>query len=549
MLTLRIIAGETAVSLNRSEVPLTQGRISIGRAPNSDVTLDDPAVSRLHCLIESDGDGCIVHDQSSNGVLVNNEKHPVGKGKSRRLSVGDRLRIGLYIVEICRAEDEADAQLSRFSALFSDKEAALPPPPSAFQRSFGKDDDFDAFPRSFDIQNDPPTAQLGRGVKLSWGDDHDGDDDHLAELGLAKPWRRESVPAADDHAPADVHVFVPPPLAREEAAPPFVAPPASSAGVIGDDWDDELDETWVNRPLPPPGDVPQAKAFIPPDDAPLDDIPDNILAPILTPIPIDDAGEEEITFDKNDVFSRSDTMDEPGPFHEPSPAVPPVAPEPPASHVEFIAPVAPPRPPADNAAELIAAFFEGVGASPPTGSSWGPEDMRRAGRLVREAVTGLAAVLDGRAAVRADLLGVSNTRWEADKDNNPLKFIRKQDELLQRALAPKTPDYLDGPAAVREALRDVRAHEMAMVNAVQTAGRSLVETFQPEKLKTRLEASGSFTGLFAVQRKARYWETYELLYASMARDLLDGVHAALGERIAQEYEHSLRELEKEEPGR
>lgn len=502
MLTLRIIATGSAAVLMRSEFPLTQGGISIGRAPNNDITLDDPAVSRLHCRIISDGDGCIVHDQSSNGVLVNNDKRPIGKGESRRLSNGDRLRIGLYVVEIRQAEDAPDAQLSRFSALFADKEAA---PPPAFQQSFKKHSGFEAFPGNLGFQDDPPTAQLAQGVKLSWGED-DEDDDPLTGGGAGKPWRRESAPAAADHAPADVHVFAPPPLVQQEPQPPSIATPAI-AGVIGDDWDEELDETWINRP-----------------------------------IPAIDPQEEQDAVKITGAFSPLDTVGEPSsPPYDPPP-IPPATLEAPATSA------APPPVPAADEAELIAAFFEGVGAPPPIGSPWGADDMRRVGRLVREAVTGLVAVLDARAAVRSDLLGAQMTRWEAEKDNNPLKFIRRTDELLQRALAPKAPDYLDGPAAVRDALRDVRAHEMAMVNAVQTAGRGLVETFQPEKLKTRLEASGSFTGLFAMQRKARYWETYELLYASMARDLLDGVHEALGQRIADEYQLSLRKLEKEEDG-
>ncbi|HRJ61711.1 MAG TPA: type VI secretion system-associated FHA domain protein TagH [Azospirillaceae bacterium] len=517
MLTLRIVDGETAVSLKRSDVPLKQGKISIGRAPNNDVMFDDPAVSRLHCVIEADGENCVVHDQSANGVLVNNEKSPLGKGRSRRLGAGDCLRISRYVIEIRLADEQPDAQLSRFSALFSDEETPRPPP--AFHRSFGEDNAAKAFPDMFAMDSAPPTAQLPRGAKLSWGDD---DDDPLINLGAQKAWPLGSPPTADDHAPADAHYFAPPPLVAQEADVPF-APAAAAGGVIGDDWDDELDETLVNRPLAPPR------------QPPLHDLPDDIFDPPPAPPPAPDADEKAGVCAEDDFLPRSGAAENV------------IEPAPPISMVDPASPI-PPPPSAGDETALIAAFFQGVGIPAPS-APWGVDDMRRVGRLVGEALTGLVAVLDARSAIRGDLLGVSNTRWEVGKDNNPLKFIRKKEELLQRALAAKTPDYLDGPAAVRDALRDVRAHELAMVNAVQTTGRGLVETFRPDNLKARLEASGSFTGLFAMQRKARYWETYELLYASMERDLLDGIHAALGERIAVEYENRLQELENDEEGR
>jgi pSer/pThr/pTyr-binding forkhead associated (FHA) protein len=62
--------------------PLSDGTIfldapvvSIGRDPSNDVVLEDPFVSRRHCLIKSLGGRYVIEDlNSSNGTYVNTER-------------------------------------------------------------------------------------------------------------------------------------------------------------------------------------------------------------------------------------------------------------------------------------------------------------------------------------------------------------------------------------------------------------------------------------------------------------------------------------------
>ena len=67
-------------------------RISIGRAPQSDVFLDDVTVSRDHALIERQGADLTISDQGSlNGTYVNRERI-----ERAQLHDGDELQIGKY---------------------------------------------------------------------------------------------------------------------------------------------------------------------------------------------------------------------------------------------------------------------------------------------------------------------------------------------------------------------------------------------------------------------------------------------------------------------
>jgi pSer/pThr/pTyr-binding forkhead associated (FHA) protein len=66
--------------------------MTIGRAPQSDVFLDDITVSREHARLERTPNGVVLTDQGSlNGTYVNRERI-----ESTRLSDGDELQVGKY---------------------------------------------------------------------------------------------------------------------------------------------------------------------------------------------------------------------------------------------------------------------------------------------------------------------------------------------------------------------------------------------------------------------------------------------------------------------
>jgi type VI secretion system FHA domain protein len=82
--------------------PMTGARFTIGRAQENDWVLPDPDqhLSRQHCVIERRGATYCVVDTSSNGVFVNGEATPVGRGSERRLGHGDRLQLGSYVIAV-----------------------------------------------------------------------------------------------------------------------------------------------------------------------------------------------------------------------------------------------------------------------------------------------------------------------------------------------------------------------------------------------------------------------------------------------------------------
>ena len=69
---------------------------TIGRSLRNDWILPDPDnfISSRHATIDFQGGIYYLADTSSNGVYINDEADPVGKGNPRRLFNGDRLRMG-----------------------------------------------------------------------------------------------------------------------------------------------------------------------------------------------------------------------------------------------------------------------------------------------------------------------------------------------------------------------------------------------------------------------------------------------------------------------
>ena len=91
---LRVIGGVTA----QPEFSIG-GAMRVGRAPESDVHLPDPSVSRIHALLDVQNGELIVHDGgSTNGTFVNGERID-----SKTLHPGDVVAFGKVALEVQRA--------------------------------------------------------------------------------------------------------------------------------------------------------------------------------------------------------------------------------------------------------------------------------------------------------------------------------------------------------------------------------------------------------------------------------------------------------------
>jgi len=181
---------------------------TIGRSLNNDWILPDPDkfISGKHATIDCKGGIYYLADISTNGVYVNNEHEPVGKGNPRRLFNGDRLFFGDF--EIAVTIDEGE-------------DLDMPPEPKTT-----------VVPDH--IEQLVPEEELKTGVQLLDEDEITGDDEF------------ESVLFAGDQSLTEVD-FEEPEVAEPAAKPPPIAEP-KRVEVTGQDlFDAFLDGLQISR--------------------------------------------------------------------------------------------------------------------------------------------------------------------------------------------------------------------------------------------------------------------------------------------------------------
>jgi predicted component of type VI protein secretion system len=101
-LQLEIVSEHAEIVGDDAVREFEEGGGTIGRSLQNDWILPDPDryISGRHAAIDYKGGTYYLADLSSNGVYINDEHEPVGKGNPRRLFSGDRLRLGDFEIVV-----------------------------------------------------------------------------------------------------------------------------------------------------------------------------------------------------------------------------------------------------------------------------------------------------------------------------------------------------------------------------------------------------------------------------------------------------------------
>jgi type VI secretion system protein ImpI/type VI secretion system protein len=232
----------------------------------------------------------------------------------------------------------------------------------------------------------------------------------------------------------------------------------------------------------------------------------------------------------------------------PTPTAPPPIPAPspftePADFSPRPAPSAAAAAPAPLAADaLLAAFLEGAGLAGAKPEN--PEAaMRALGAAFRATVSGIRQALIARASIKGEFR-IEQTMIRA-RGNNPLKFSADDDDALTALLGLGRRMDTPPAAAITDALRDMRLHELATMAAMQDAVRALLTQLDPTKLRAEAETTGMT--VLPAQKKARAFEAYEKLHDQITRALADDFDSIFGKAFARAYETALRDISAREP--
>lgn len=514
-----------AQSPRRLEVDL---RLSIGRGPENDLVLPDPArvLSKNHCVIEAAGATYVVVDSSTNGVFLNNSPERLPRDVPMPIQPGDLLQIGGYLLEVTGFHQSA-APVDDFEADFAPRAA---PAASSAPDPFDDLLDFGA-----DAGRDRGRPQPG-----SAGDfapfEAPAFDDRLSDHRRTEPLpdiqaERPMLPDADD-------LFGPGPAAEEwsggsqhdhvAGTSSFFAPPKVTSPSIPDDWDDLLDfsapgaaapQAPAAPVAPAPRPAPQPRVVLPEEDEPFLAPPAPVAAPVPPPQPQYQPQPVRNAFEEPSDQVRA------APAARPAPA--------PAS--------APSRPATDADRGAVAALLQAAGL---TGITLDEADglavMERVGRMLSTLVPGLIEILAARGSTKQEF-HIERTMLGAH-DNNPLKFAGSADEAMRVMLLQHVPGFLAIDQAVDQAVVDIKTHQLAVLAGMQVALKTVIGRFEPSQLEARLERSSLLEGILPGARKARYWDLFRTLHGEIVHELQDDLQKLFGADFAEAYRTQIDRL-------
>jgi type VI secretion system protein ImpI len=455
---------ELTLTLEGGPAPVTdrtrrilRGQLRVGRGAGNDWVLDDPEryLSKHHCTIAERGGEWWITDESTNGVFVDDQARPLGRGNSARLRDGGWVRIGDYRLRIQIATPgEASPHRIFDQSHQPDRPEPEPAPPprttgsvfeTEWRRKWSTDEP--------DQPARPPADRIARFSERSPFEELDDRHRESAEKSQRADRRPErSGPPAEPGAP------------DEAALDPFDLPPQAPPKV-----------TQAPEPRQPPARLDQA--------------------PVERPL---GTGAE---------------------------------PRSPPDHA--IA-----RPAMGDAAALLEAFLDGAGIDPKEVKVDDPHAlMRQLGESFQVMAQGLAQLLATRAMIKREI-GVSTTLI-GGSDNNPLKHSADEHEAVLWLIQHRGPGYLEPKTAIRNALDDIKAHELAVLEGVQAALKTLLNRFDPAVLEKEIKEHSVLSRIAAGGRKAKYWQIFKEHYADIAKTAQTRFLGEIGPYFAEAYERKV----------
>ncbi len=460
-----------------SSLVLDRRGARIGRIPTSDWCLPDPTryISSSHCEVRFAGDQYEMVDQSTNGTFL--------MGQDVRLPVPYVIRSGdVFVI----GRFEIAASLDDASAAAATERNAQPQIPEWSGWAAGTDG-AEIAPSSSTSNwgAPPPSAAISGGGPMSQAWTPPAAAPSLAPGG----WE---APSAAADAPASAWATAPAPVtpASDWSSP---AAPAIAPGA-DDIWgkfaqSNVVDWSRSGFGAPPPPQVIQQPSPLPPP------------APVPSPLP-------------SAVSAAA----------PPPPVVP-------ASAATTSPPMAPSRPSAGMAQMLAAAQIDPAKITQDDAGT-----AALAGDLLRRLVSGLFVLLEARARAKSQM-GAQGTSFSTD-GNNPLKFARTPDQALVQLLNPPERGFQTADRAIEDSFKDLQAHQMATLRAMQGALRSTLERFSPSSIRARAKDNGIMAKILPSARDAALWKAYEKEFGGVVQ----GSDEAFMDMFAKEFRRAYEEI-------
>ena len=202
-------------------------------------------------------------------------------------------------------------------------------------------------------------------------------------------------------------------------------------------------------------------------------------------------------------------------------------------------PVAPSAPPPSAAAGGgLSALIAAAGLDPSMLKQGEAETLDQAGRVLRLVVAGLVVLMEARARAKSQM-GAQGTSLEFD-GNNPLKFARAPEQALAQLLNPPERGFMAAERAIEDSFRDLQAHQVATLKAMQGALRATLDRFSPAAIRARADQGGLLKKILPGAKDAALWAAYEREFSGVAQGSDEAFMDVFAKEFRQAYEDAAR---------
>ena len=162
--------------------------------------------------------------------------------------------------------------------------------------------------------------------------------------------------------------------------------------------------------------------------------------------------------------------------------------------------------------------------------------LTAAGDLLRRLIFGLYVLVEARARAKSQM-GAQGTSFEIN-GNNPLKFARSPEQALVQLLNPPERGFVSADLAIEDALKDLQAHQMATLKAMQGALRATLDRFSPSAIRARADKQGILSKILPGSRDAALWAAYEREFGGVVH----GSDEAFMDMFAKEFRRAYDDI-------
>lgn len=161
------------------------------------------------------------------------------------------------------------------------------------------------------------------------------------------------------------------------------------------------------------------------------------------------------------------------------------------------------------------------------------------GAMMRETLEGLMRALRSRANIKSEFR--INVTTIQPVENNPIKFSRTVEELLNTLFTNQSNLGKDPTAIVAESLNSLADHQLALVAGMHAAFKSTLAQFDPATLEQTFKRNCK-TGILSGFSGAKTWAAYQSHYQQLVDNMEQTFQALFADDFAQAYEDRMLQL-------